>query len=267
MTTCVGFIALMLMTAVGTPPVPEALQAVRFDQRLGERVPLDAPFHDHLGHRVTLGDALEGKPTVLVLAYYRCPMLCSLVLRELVETLRRIEYDVGDRFNVVVVSIDPREEPATAAATRRTLIAKYGRAGSDGGWRLLTGAEASSRSVADAVGFGYAYDAASDQYAHPAGIVVLTPTGEVSRYLLGVDYPARDLRLALIEASQRKIGSPVDAFLLRCFHYDPNTGRYTLAVMNVIRGAGVATLAVLGGFVTWALRRESCRRAETLNDT
>jgi protein SCO1/2 len=243
---------------VGAQPIPpnDPLNEVGFDQRLNAQVPLDLPFRDEGGGAVRLGDYIGEKPAILVLAYYECPNLCTLVLTKLVETMRGLAFDAGDQFNVVTVSIDPRDTPATAAAKKETYLQRYGRAGAEGGWHFLTGAEGAIQQLAQAVGFRYAYDERQDQYAHPVGIMVLTPQGTISRYFYDLDYTPQDLRLGLVEASAGKIGSPVDQFLLRCYHYDPVTGQYTLAIVNIVRVVGVASAALLGAFVLRMLRRE-----------
>jgi protein SCO1/2 len=226
------------------PPPPEA----GIDQRLGAKVPLHLPFHDSNGSRITLGDCTAGKPTILVLAYYRCPMLCTRVLNGLVEALRAIPGTAGDSFNVVVVSFDPREKPPLAAMKKEAYLEEYARPGAEAGWRFLTGDPLAIAALADAVGFRYQYDAATEQYAHASGIMVLAPDGTISRYLMGVRFEPRDVRLALAEASDGKVGSPADQVLLLCFHYDPITGQYTFAVLRIIKwlsGAFVLALAVL----------------------
>ena len=186
-------------------------------------------------------------------------MLCTLVLNGLTRSLKPLAFDAGREFDVVVVSIDPKETPALAAVKKRGYLSRYGRPGTEQGWHFLTGDEPSIRRLAQVAGFRYHYDPQTGQYAHPAGIMVLTPQGRVARYLYGVDYAARDLRLGLIEASAGKIGSPVDQLLLLCFHYDPGTGKYTLAVIQALRVGGVATVVALGSFIGLMIWRE--RRA------
>jgi protein SCO1/2 len=240
--------------AGGKPPDP--IQAVGFDQNLGAQVPLDLAFRDEAGQPVRLGDFLGSKPVILLFAYYECPMLCTLVLNDLTETLQAMNFDVGDQFAVVTVSMDPRETPALAIAKKAAYLRAYGRPGAAEGWHFLTGDEPEIKSLAETVGFRYAYDARLDQYAHPTGIMILTPQGQISRYFFGLDYPANDVRLGLIEASERKIGSPVDQFFLLCYAYDPATGRYSLAITKALRLAGAATALGLGGFVLGMLLRE-----------
>jgi protein SCO1/2 len=239
----------------GPPPPPPK---VGIDQRLGAKVPLHLPFKDEHGSRVTLADCTAGKPTVLVLAYYRCPMLCTRVLNGLLDALRAIPDSAGGAFNVVVVSIDPREKPPLAAVKKATYLGEYGRPGADAGWYFLTGDPLAIAALADAVGFRYQYDSETEQYAHGSGIVVLAPDGTVSRYLLGVRYEPRDLRLALAEASAGKVGSPADQVLLLCYRYDPATGAYTFRIIRLLKwlsAAAVFGVAGLVGFLAWRGRR------------
>jgi protein SCO1/2 len=239
----------------GPPPPPPK---VGIDQKLGAKVPLDVPFRDEHGNRVALADCTGGKPTVLVLAYYRCPMLCTRVLNGLLDALRAIPDSAGGGFNVVVVSFDPREKPPLAAVKKAAYLGEYGRPGAEAGWHFLTGDPLAVASLADAVGFRYEYDRETEQYAHGSGLVVLSPDGTISRYLLGVNFPARDLRLALAEASEGRVGSPADQVLLLCYRYDPATGTYTFAIIRVLKwlsGATVLGLAGLVGFLAWRGRK------------
>lgn len=239
------------------------LDEVAFAQRLGEQVPLDAAFRDHTGRSVRLGELLGDGPVLLALVYYECPMLCTEVLNGLLRCARALPLDAGRDYRIVAVSIDPGETPELAARKREALVAGYGRAGGEDGWSLLVGDEPQIRALADAVGFRYVYDAANDEYAHAAGLVALTPEGRASHYFYGLEYAPRDVRLGLVEAAGGAIGSAVDQVLLFCFHYDPVTGRYGLVIMNVLRLAGVLTVALVGGFVAVMLRRE--RRARRLS--
>jgi protein SCO1/2 len=233
---------------------------VAFEQKLNAQVPLNLRFRDENDHAVELKQLFNGKPVVLSLGYYTCPMLCPLSREELALSLKRIQFSVGQEFNVVNVSIDPKEVPATAAATKVHLMQQYGRAGAENGWHLLTGAEAEIKQLADAVGFGYSYDNEHQQYIHGAGIIMLTPQGKVSRYLYGTSYAANDLRLGLTEASNNTIGSPVEQLLLLCFHYDPTTGKYTPLIENILRGFTLSAATVLIGFVAFNLQREKKRK-------
>jgi protein SCO1/2 len=230
------------------------LREVGIDQKPGAQVPLDVPFADENGQQVTLGNYLGKKPVILALVYYQCPSLCNLVLNGIVHTTKTLPLVPGKDYNVVAVSFDPRETPEMAAAKKQTYVS--GHPGMESGWHFLTGPETSSKALANAVGFRFAYDALNNQYAHASGIIVLTPLGQVTRYFYGIDYPERDLRLSLVEASNGHIGSVVDQVLLYCFHYDPSNGKYGLVIMNVLRLGGVITLVVLAGFMILMFRRD-----------
>ena len=259
-----------LLLALGTPAAAQIMGGLKppkvdWQPKLGAAVPLAAHFVDQDGHEVTLGDCLGERPVVLALVYYKCPMLCGLVLEAMVKSLRAVDFTTGQDFDVLVLSIDPRESPALAAAKRTSALEGYGLDAGDpraAAWRFLVGAEADVRAVADSVGFVYSYIPETDQWAHGAGITVLTPAGVVSRILFGVDFAPRDLRLALVEASQGTIGSPLDQVLLRCFHYDPTRGKYGLAILTLVRAFGALTVLVLSAFVVRWLRSE--RRSVSL---
>jgi len=242
--------------ALAQEALPPALKDVGIDQRLNEQVPLGLEFKDETGKRVQLRQYFGRKPLVLSLVYYECPMLCTMVLNGMLRSFRAMKLDVGRDFEVVTVSFDPGDTPELAAAKKQGYIERYERQGAAGGWHFLTGEETAIRELTRAVGFRYKYDAASGQFVHASAIMVLTPDGRLSRYLYGIDYAPRDLRLALVESSAGRIGSPVDAVLLYCFHYDPSTGKYSLLIMNVIRAAGTATVAVLGAFLLVMFRRD-----------
>ncbi|MEB2284722.1 MAG: SCO family protein [Polyangiaceae bacterium UTPRO1] len=236
---------------------PPALREVGIDQRLGERLPLDAAFTDDHGRVVKLGDYFGKKPVVLVLTYFECPMLCTLVLNGLGKTLKTMSFEPGREFDVVAVSFDPRDTPETAAKKKAAYVADYGRPATADGWHFLTGAPASIESVAKAVGFRYRWVPEEKQFAHAAAIMVATPEGKLARYYYGVEYSGRDLRLGLVEAADRKIGSPVDALMLFCYRYDPATGKYGAIALNLVRAGGVATVLAIGAFMTVMLRREA----------
>jgi protein SCO1/2 len=239
--------------------LPPTLRAVGFDQKLNEQVPLDLAFKDETGQPVRLGDYCHDRPVILVLAYFRCPMLCDQVLNGLVRALLDLPFDAGKEFDVVTVSFDPRETPEMAAAKKTTILERYGRPGAAEGWHLLTGAEDSIKRLTDDVGFRYVYDAKNEQFAHAAGIMILTPTGKISRYFYDIRYSPRDVRLGLVEASNNRIGSAADQVLLFCFHYDPLEGRYGPAVMNFVRLGGVLTVIGVGWFFLVLWRRERRR--------
>ena len=229
----------ILFLILAALPVP--LQDVGIDQRLDAKVPLELTFRDEAGKQVKLGDYFHDKPVILVPVYYECPMLCTLTLQGLERATRAMALK---EYRVVTFSIDPREK----AAKRRVA-----------GWHYLTGDEASIRQLTEAIGFRYRWDESTKQFAHAAGVMVLTPEGKIARYFYGVEYSPRDLRLSLVETSAGKIGSPVDAVFLFCFHYDPLTGKYGLAITRLLQVAGVGTVLALGTFIGVMLRRE--RRA------
>jgi len=257
-----GALAALLLSAApaasGQPAQerPRILREVGYDQRLGEPVPLDLVFRDESGRAVPLASLFRGRPVVLSLVYYECPMLCTLTLNGLQSALSVLTFDVGREFDVVTVSFEPKETPALAAAKKKAYLARYRREGAEAGWHFLTGDAGAIAALTRAVGFRYAWDDETRQYAHPAGLVVLTPDGHIARYMYGVEYAPRDLRLALVEASQRRIGSPVDSVLLYCYRYDPMRGRYAAAVMRLVRLGAIVTVAALGVFVLLSLRRE-----------
>jgi protein SCO1/2 len=241
--------------------VPPEVAGLAFDQRLNAQVPLDATFTNESGKPVRLGDLTRGKPAVLVLAYYRCPQLCTLVLNGLLDGLRGVGFRPGEEFSVVTISFDPRETPELAAAKKQHYVEAFGRPGAAAGWHFLTGTKDQIDRVAEAVGFRYEYDAKHDRYNHPSGVVLLTPGGRVSRYLFGIRFLPRDLKLGLVEASAGQVGSLVDQFLLFCFHYDQAGGKYAFAVMNAVRLGGALTALALGVVLIRLWRRERRRPA------
>ncbi len=224
---------------------PTALRNVSIQQRPGAEVALDVPLVDEAGRSVSLR-AFSGKPIVLALVYYQCPSLCNMVLSGVARSVKDISLRAGEDFEIVAVSIDPHETPEMAAAKKPA----------ERGWHYLTGPESSSRMIADSVGFHYFYDAMTNQYAHASAIIVITPEGRVSRYFYGIDYPARDLRLALVDASHHRVGSIVDQVMLYCYHWDPARGKYGFVIMNALRVAGGLTFAGLAGFMIVMFWRE-----------
>jgi len=254
----IGWPGAISARAQGTSP-DDILGQVGFDQRLNAQAPLDLAFRDETGGAMRLGDYFGERPVVMILAYYKCPNVCSISLHQLSDALRQISFDAGDQYSVVAVSIDPNETPADAAAKKAEIVESYGRPQEASGWHFLVGAQPAIRQLAQAVGFRYAYDAQQHQFAHPIGSIVLTPQGKISRYFYGVDYQARDVRLGLVEAGGGRIGSPIDQLLLRCYHNDPIAGKYHLVTMNVVRLAGIATVALLGAFVLLMVRRDRRR--------
>lgn len=241
---------------LGAQALPPGLEGVGIEQRLNHRLPLDSEFVDESGRRAPLGAMLGQRPAVLALVYYECPMLCNLVLNGVLRAARAMSFTAGKEYDIIAVSFDPRETPALARRKHGTYTDRYGRPEGAGGWRFLTGDEEAIARLTDAVGFRFRYDPVKDDFAHASGIVVVTPEGRVSRYLFGVEYSARDLRLALVEASREAIGNPVDQFLLFCFHYDPAMGKYSLAIRNVLQVLGVATVLGLVALLAVLLRRE-----------
>lgn len=225
--------------------LPAALKEVKIEQKLDQQLPLELAFRDETGQSVKLGQFFGNKPVVVALVYYDCPMLCTQVLNGMVTSFRVLPFQIGNEFDVVTVSFDPRETSALAAAKKKVYVdylPEKMRAGAQQGWHFLTGDQASIDALTEAVGFHYRYDEATKQFAHGSAIMLTTPQGRLSRYFYGVDYSARDLRLGLIESSQNKIGSRVDELLLFCYQYDPATGKYGAAVMRIMRIAGVLTL-------------------------
>ena len=242
--------------ATGLPP---ALKKVGIDQKLNNQVPLDTVFKDEQGREVRLGQFFKGKPVVIALVYYTCPMLCNQVLNGMLGSFRQISFNAGDQYEVVTVSFDPKDTPDIAAKKKETYIRGYDRATGNAGWHFLTGDDANIKRLSDAVGFHYLWDEQTKQFAHASGIMIATPEGKLARYFYGIEYPPKDVRLALVEASANKIGTPVDQLLLYCYHYDPSTGKYGVVIMNVIRVAGIVTLALMVGLF-FVLRRIGRRR-------
>jgi protein SCO1/2 len=259
--------ALSLLTlpvqAHGSHPADEIIKGIEFEQKLNQQLPLGLTFRDEAGQTVPLADYFGRKPVILVFAYYDCPMLCTLVLNGLLTSLNELNFDLGREFEVVTVSIDPTETPELAAAKKAVYLKQYRRPNGAAGWHFLTGEPPAIEQLTQAAGFHYNYDPDKAEYAHPAGIMVVTPHGKIARYFYGLDFPARDLRLGLVEAAANKIGSPVDQLLLLCYHYDPIVGQYTLTIMNIIRLAGLATVGAIGAVITLLWRRERGRKFET----
>ena len=236
--------------------LPMMVQGVGIDQNLNAQLPLELKFKDENGQVVRLGQYFRDKPVVLALVYYQCPGLCDLILNGLSHTMEQISLNVGSDYEVVTVSFNPKETWQLANAKKANYIEKYNRSGAKEGWHFLTGDEASIKSLADTVGFHYKYDPVNNQFAHASAIYVITPEGKIARYFYGIEYKPRDFRLGLVEASANKIGTPADQVLLFCYHYDPTTGKYGMAITQVTRALGTATVLLLGGFVFIMLRRE-----------
>ncbi len=237
-------------------PPPSILKQVGIEQQLGAQLPLDLKFRDEIGREVQLGDYFHKRPIVLSMVYYECPMLCGEVLNGEASVFSTLKFDIGKEYDVVTVSFDPTETPDLARGKKRTYIERYGRNGAENGWHFLTGSPESINALTKAIGFNYAWDPESKQFAHAAAIMVITPEGKVAQYFYGVEYAPKDLRFAIVQASQGKAGTIVDQVLLYCYHYDPRTGKYGAVVSRVMQVAGVFTIAILGGFLIIMFRME-----------
>ena len=237
---------------------PSILDQVGIDQRLDQQVPLNLVFNDESGQAVELQQYFGSKPVILMLVYYQCPMLCTQVLNGFTGAMNGIvKFNIGREFNVVTVSIDPRDKAEDAAAAKKRYLQRYRRAGAAQGWHFLTGKKDQIDALAQAVGFRYAWDPEIQQFAHASGIMLITPAGHVAQYYYGIEYAPRDIQLGLVEASKGKIGSVADQVLLYCFHYDPRQGRYGAAIFNILRLSALATILALGGFMLIMFRRDS----------
>jgi protein SCO1/2 len=243
--------------------VPSALREIGFDQNIGERLPLDVPLRDEAGQVRPIGAYFGARPVVLLFAYYDCPMMCTLAINGLASALGVMSLEPGRDFEIVTVSFDPRDTPASAAAKKATYLEHYKRPGAREAWHFLTGDEASIERLTKAAGFRYVWDEQTKQFAHPTGIIVLTPDGRLARYLFGIEYGPRDLRLGIVDASAGKVGNVADALLLYCYHYDPETGRYGLAIMRAVRIAGAATVFGLVTFIAVMVRSERRKARRT----
>lgn len=236
---------------------PPGLKNVDIEQKLNQQVPLDLVFKDENGKEVKLGDYFGKKPVILSLVYFRCPMLCSELLSGLEGSLKALTFDVGKDFDVVTVSFDPKDTPADATQKKADILKRYNRPGAANGWHFLTGSQASITALTQAVGFYYEYDPKTDQFAHSTAIMVLTPTGKLAQYYYGVDFPPRDVRLGLVQASQNKIGTLADQVLLYCYHYDPKAGRYSAVISHILQLAAGVTVLSLGAVLLILFRRGS----------
>lgn len=239
---------------------PGILREIGIDQKLGERIALGPTFKNEQGAAVRLRDYFGKDPVILALVYYDCPMLCTQILNGLLGSMKALKFTAGDEFQVLTVSFDPRETPDLARDKKKIYVDQYGRDGAEAGWHFLTGDEEAIAALTESVGFRYAWDEDTQQYAHASGIMVLTPSGELARYFYGIEYAPRDLKLGLIEAADGKIGSAVDQVLLYCFHYDPVKGKYGVAIMSIIRILGAVTVLGLGTAVLMMIRRDRAVR-------
>ena len=244
--------------------LPAMVRGVGIDQNLNAQVPMDLTFKDETGQVVRLGQYFRQKPVILAMVYYQCPGLCDMVLNGLTHSMEQITLNLGRDFEVVTVSFNPRENWQLAASKKANYVEKYQRQGAKEGWHFLTGQEENIQKLADVTGFHFKYEPITKQFAHAAGIMVLTPEGRIARYLYGIEYKPRDLRLGLVEASEHKIGSPVDAILLFCYHYDPMTGKYGVMISRVIRVLGSFTVIGLCALVFMLIRNDRNRASSAL---
>ncbi len=261
---CAVALSLVLLAGLSTVEVaraqdiPDELKGVGIVEHLGSSVLLDdLSFKDELGQTVALSSFFKhGKPVILVLAYYECPNLCTFVLNGLLESLKQMDWSVSQKFDIVTVSIDPRETPALALKKKTAYLKNYGRLGADQGWHFLTGQESQIKKLADSVGYGYRWDAEQQQFAHGAALFALTPDGRISRYLYGIEYRVQDLKLALLEASNGKIGSVIERLLLFCYRYDPKTRKYSIYLTKLMQASGACTVLVFGSYLFLFWRRQ-----------
>jgi len=252
-----------------TTGLPDALKTIGIEQKLGEQLPLETDLRNEDGRTVKLGEYFKhGRPVILALVYYECPMLCNQVLNGLTGSLKGMSLDAGKDFDVVAISFDAREndKPELAKGKKASYVERYGRPGSEGGWHFLTGDQEAIDKVTSAAGFSFKWDDKSNQFAHAAGVMVVTPSGKMSRYFYGIDYAPRDLKFGLIESSENKVGTPAEKLLLYCYHYDPSTGKYGLAILSVIRLGAVATLMGLGAMVLVFWRRNKRKELDVIDD-
>ena len=234
----------------------DAVKSTDLVQRLDQKLPLDAVFYDESAQEKRLGDFFSGKPVILTLVYYQCPRLCHQILNGLLKAVRLVNFTAGKEYDIILVSIDPRETPDLASRKKESYVTSYNRKGAENGWHFLTGTEENIRKVADAIGYSYIYDSATDQYVHPAGLIVLTPTGVTSKYFYGIEYSPRDLEFALMESSKERIGSLVQQVILYCFAYDPATGKYGFVVIRAMQLMAILTVIALGAFIFINVRKE-----------
>ena len=252
----VSLLVVLAMTVQAAEQTPRELEGVGVEEHMGAKLDLTRTFVDEKGSIVALQDFLkEGKPVILSLVYYGCPNLCSFLLNGLTDSLKELNWTVGEQFDIVHVSIDPTEDAELAMAKRESHLKAYGRNVKEGAWHFLTGKEANIQALAKEVGFQYRYDKEQEQYAHAAVLIVLMPDGKISRYLYGIRFDPKDLKLALLEASHGKVGNIVEKFLLFCYHYDPQTKKYALFATRLMKGAGVITVAGIG-LLFFTLRRK-----------
>jgi len=257
-------VAAICLGTVAAAPLnqqPPILRDVGLDQKLNAQVPPDLLFHDEMGRDVRLGDYFGKRPLILALVYFKCPMLCTMVLNDLTKAMNSIKINCGEQFDILTVSFDPNETPILAQEKKEQYIRAYRRPHAEDGWHFLTGSQASIESLTRTVGFRYAWDPKYQQYAHASGLIILTPEGKTARYFYGIDYAPSDLELSLAEAAHGKETSVADRVLLFCFHYDPSTGRYSLMISRIIQAGGILTVLLLGAYMFWNFRRDRKRPA------
>lgn len=235
---------------------PRILDQARIEQRLGAQLPLDTAFKDEEGRTVKLGDYFGKRPVLVAFVYFSCPMLCSQVMNGLTSALDAMTFTAGKEFDVIAISFDPRDTPATAADAKAKYLHRYGRKGSESGWHFLTGDAKSIAATTEAAGFHYVWDDKTQQFAHASGMMVATPQGKLAQYFYGIEFSPRDLRLAMVESSEERIGTVVDALTLYCYHYDPASGKYGAVIMNIMRVGAIATMLALGSFMLVMFRRD-----------
>lgn len=265
LTTAMIWLLVGVSIAAATEKLPRQLRDIGFDQNLNAQIPLDLEFQNESGQTVRLGKYFQGRPVILVFAYFRCPMLCDRVLNGLVQSMLDMSLEIGQDYEVITISFDPRETPEMAQRKKKTYVTRFGHPAANEHWHFLTGQKSTIEQLTKKAGFRYRYDERNDEFAHASGIIVLTPTGKISRYFFDVQYEPGDLRLGLVEASANEIGSPIDQVLLFCFHYDPSIGKYGLVIMNLVRLGGIITLLAVGWlmFALWRQERKKHRDAST----
>ena len=255
---CLTIIALCAWTSVSRSALSkEEMRRIGFDQHIGQQISPNLMFQEASKRRVALGDLFNRKPTLLVLGYYHCPMLCTIINDGLIESMQELRLNVGRDFNLIEVSIDPNETPQLAAAKKSEYLRRYGRPGADTAWHLLTGDEEAIAQLSNEAGFWFKLDPETHEYAHPSGFIVLTPQGKISRYFFGVNFDPEELRAAIIAASNGQNGSIIHQLVLLCCRYNPITGKYGALILTVLRICGIGTVLLLGGWIAWMCRRPS----------
>ena len=267
-----GVAAALPAVAIGAPPGqaaddrPLELRDAGIEQRIGEKVPLDLVFRDETGKTVRLGDYFGDEPVLLAPVYYDCPMLCTLTLEGIAKSLKVLTFGAEEDYELVVFSFDPRETPEQAMARKERALDLFDREGAGEGWHFLVGDEGSVSRLTEAIGFQADFDEGRGEFVHAATLLILQPDGTISRYFYGIDYPPKNLRLGLVEASEGRVGTPLDQVLLYCYRYDPTTGEYSLLTMRLVRIGAVITILAIGLFVFTLVRLEK-RRPEVSEGT